>query len=509
LIGAAGAQTRSYTWDLNGNRQNDGDVTDPGNRVQSQGSYQYTYDDEGNRQTQNRSAGEYTIYEWDYRNRLTRATIKASSAVNAPTVKVVEMTYDVFDRRVSKTVTPYNEQGVALTPVTEFFVYDEASPSGIDNVLFDFVDADGAGASETAQLKTRYLHGSAIDQISAQEDVASGGVSWLIQDRLGSVRDVVNNAGQVVNRIDYDGFGRITSIVDPRNGSAPLTAASTRYGFTGQEYDRDLDLHFYNARWYDAKSGTFLSPDPMSFAAGDANLYRYVGNDPTNMVDPTGKTGIAISPPKHIQDMPEGPEKRRALAEWKSWVRDSAAPENFIMPIAGIWKFSLSGLWRGIKGSLGFGDDAAKAASSLGRGCGDDLGKRVLTKSVEQLPRTAPVGQPLIDCPELIQNIKFGQRGISSKFAHGEFAGMTIDDVAKGLHDGSINASKIPIQSITRDGVTYTLNNRSLMALRQAGLDPTIVHDVTGNAFFEEQLTKRLKELQMPMKPDFVPRIRP
>jgi hypothetical protein len=28
--------------------------------------------------------------------------------------------------------------------------------------------------------------------------------------------------------------------------------------------------------------------DPMGFAAGDANLYRYVGNAPTNVTDPTG-----------------------------------------------------------------------------------------------------------------------------------------------------------------------------------------------------------------------------
>ena len=28
--------------------------------------------------------------------------------------------------------------------------------------------------------------------------------------------------------------------------------------------------------------------DPLGFAAGDANLYRYVGNDPPDLTDPTG-----------------------------------------------------------------------------------------------------------------------------------------------------------------------------------------------------------------------------
>ena len=31
-----------------------------------------------------------------------------------------------------------------------------------------------------------------------------------------------------------------------------------------------------------------MSEDPIGFAAGDANLYRYVGNSPTNFVDPSG-----------------------------------------------------------------------------------------------------------------------------------------------------------------------------------------------------------------------------
>jgi hypothetical protein len=33
----------------------------------------------------------------------------------------------------------------------------------------------------------------------------------------------------------------------------------------------------------------FVSPDPLGFAAGDENLYRYCHNSPTNYVDPTGK----------------------------------------------------------------------------------------------------------------------------------------------------------------------------------------------------------------------------
>jgi hypothetical protein len=104
--------------------------------------------------------------------------------------------------------------------------------------------------------------------------------------------------------------------------------------------------------------------------------------------------------------------------------------------------------------------------------------------------------------------VRFGQQGVSATFRHGEFAGRTIEDVAAGLRSGAIKAEQLPIQTITRDGVSYTVNNRSLMALRQAGLEPTVIKDVTGNAFFERQLTERLAEMGGQVAPDFVPVVR-
>ena len=46
-------------------------------------------------------------------------------------------------------------------------------------------------------------------------------------------------------------------------------------------------------------AGTLGGADPLGFAAGDANLYRYVGNDPTNEVDPTGLQGSLIDTTKY------------------------------------------------------------------------------------------------------------------------------------------------------------------------------------------------------------------
>ncbi len=51
-------------------------------------------------------------------------------------------------------------------------------------------------------------------------------------------------------------------------------------GLAGETYDPDTGLYDYRARWYAADVGRFVSEDPIGFAAGDANIYRYCRNSP-------------------------------------------------------------------------------------------------------------------------------------------------------------------------------------------------------------------------------------
>ena len=46
-------------------------------------------------------------------------------------------------------------------------------------------------------------------------------------------------------------------------------------------------LHFLRNRYYDSRTGTFVSQDPIGVAGG-VNLYEYVGNKPINFTDPFG-----------------------------------------------------------------------------------------------------------------------------------------------------------------------------------------------------------------------------
>jgi RHS repeat-associated protein len=58
--------------------------------------------------------------------------------------------------------------------------------------------------------------------------------------------------------------------------------------YTGREAERDLHVYYYRARFYDPLTGRFMVRDPLGFSAGDVNLYRYVGNCPSNLRDRFG-----------------------------------------------------------------------------------------------------------------------------------------------------------------------------------------------------------------------------
>ncbi len=242
-----------FAFDANGNRTGGAMVIGDNNQVLSDGTYDYQYDSEGNLILETEIAsGDYVEYEYDHRNRLVLAT---SYSVGSAVLQVVEFTYDLFDRRIAK----------AVDAASVYTVYHG------DHAWADF--------DETGDVLARYLFGDQIDEIIARWTPGEG-TAWYLTDHLGSVRDLVDNAGNLINTITYDSFG---GIVVQTN-----LAAGDRFTYTGREYDAEIDLYYYRARFYDANLGRFVSQDPIGFAAGDPNLYRYVGNAPTSLKDPSG-----------------------------------------------------------------------------------------------------------------------------------------------------------------------------------------------------------------------------
>jgi RHS repeat-associated protein len=116
--------------------------------------------------------------------------------------------------------------------------------------------------------------------VLADENLLEDDVFWALADHLGTVRRLVDNAGNAIRDRIFSAWGQVVEDTNP-DFVFP-------FAFTGREYDVETGLYYYRARYYDPHTGRFLSEAPLSFAAGDANLSRYVFNSPPNYTDPSG-----------------------------------------------------------------------------------------------------------------------------------------------------------------------------------------------------------------------------
>ena len=62
---------------------------------------------------------------------------------------------------------------------------------------------------------------------------------------------------------------------------------SSRFAYTGCEFDSESGLYYYRARFYDPQFGRFVAEDPIGFEGG-YNFYAYVLQNPMNTKDPYG-----------------------------------------------------------------------------------------------------------------------------------------------------------------------------------------------------------------------------
>ena len=261
--------SESFAWDANGNATGTGFATGAGNEQTSSPGYTYTYDASGNTITStNTSTGDVWTYGYDFRNRLTSAVEKSSTGT---VLESQGFTYDPLDNRIETTTNG----------VSTWTLYSGASP------IMDFT---GAGA-----LAVRYLPGP-MGVLSRQ--TASGTVSWYLADRLGTVGNLIDNSGNIIDHVDFSAFGVVLAETNPSAGDRMM-------GFAGLERDPVSGLNLAVERAQNPGTGRWTSQDPLSFAAGDANLYRYVGNGVTQANDTEGtQVGTVLTPGLGIIGVP-------------------------------------------------------------------------------------------------------------------------------------------------------------------------------------------------------------
>jgi RHS repeat-associated protein len=244
-------------------------------------SFAYAYDPVGNRTVHTRTLTATTVitYAYDAANRLVNVdgvdyTWDANGNLLSDGVRT--FTYDAANRLTSVT-------SGTLTTTFEYDGLGNRMAQTVDGVTTEYVLDVAGGLPEvivatTGGAGTRYVQ--AQGQILAEYD--SGAWGYVLPDHLGSVRQVVDAAGEVTLAYSFDPFG----VPFETSGSG-----ESDFGYTGEWWDAEAGLLYLRVRYYDPMMGRFLSEDTkpgIAYQPKSLHIYTYAWNNPVLLTDPSG-----------------------------------------------------------------------------------------------------------------------------------------------------------------------------------------------------------------------------
>jgi len=208
----------------------------------------YRYDENGNLIERLSSEDGPTFYEWDHKNRLTKVTHPDGQETlyeycpACPLGKLSKMT-----RKDGSTVE-WTWDGLSMV--------EEA---------------------DTREGDSAYFSGLALQR--------NGAWYYLFMDAMGSVFQVTDETGALVNEFDWDAWGNELS----RTFGQP--SAVCQMGWQGKRWDEEQGVFYSVARWYDPRIGRFTQPDPAEgegVVAVGGEGYGWPETDPVGSKDPWG-----------------------------------------------------------------------------------------------------------------------------------------------------------------------------------------------------------------------------
>jgi RHS repeat-associated protein len=238
-----------FAYDSAGNRTDLGGTYDAGNRITAFAGCTYGYDDDGN--VTSRTCGGTTVaFTWNALNQLT------SYAVGGNTIN---LGYDGFGRLVRQSGTGISEQ----------------------NFLWDREHVYAALNSTGSALEAEYAYYPGLDHPHAVR--RSGATYYAHTDGLGNVVALTDQSKTIRRTYQYDPWGQLTG-----GGDSANLAGRDRARFKGALWmgDAGVELYYMRNRWYEPKSGRFLSEDPVG--PGGANSYTFALSNPVTLRDALG-----------------------------------------------------------------------------------------------------------------------------------------------------------------------------------------------------------------------------
>jgi RHS repeat-associated protein len=270
----------------------------------------YSYDSIGRLERAKEVRGDNSQLVWESKfsyDRFGNRYRKTSENPNSlPFVAVEETDVDKATNRIS-TNTTYDEAGNTTTD-SKFrnrqyrydangrMVWTQATSGGNDSTaVYDALGQRIATKVNNTWKYVVYDIGGKMVAEYGQSSTATDKIRYILLDRQGSTRTILNQSATVLARFDYQPFGEeIASGVGQRTtlqGYGGSDSSRQRYALTERDEATGLDHTWW--RKYENTAGRWTSSDPYrgSMKIGDPqsfNRYSYVQNDPMNFIDPIG-----------------------------------------------------------------------------------------------------------------------------------------------------------------------------------------------------------------------------
>lgn len=261
LISEKGEIEHRYSYDSLGNRlQRDGSnytVNDLNQTLEAEGT-SYTFDLNGNLAT--KTVGGKT---WVYQNNPLGQLI----SVTDPDQNVVTCTYDLSGKRLTKRVESKGKK----VKVFRYFYLGQTELGCLDEkrVIVELKVPSDPNRPEAAPSVA----------IEFKKEIYAP-----VYDLQGNIVCLVDpQKRKIVESYRYSAFGE-EEIINERGRVVADSAVGNPWRYRGKRVDKETGLIYFGQRYYDPRTGRWISPDPAGNIDGP-NLYTFAHNNPMTYVD--------------------------------------------------------------------------------------------------------------------------------------------------------------------------------------------------------------------------------